>query len=105
MLILQSGTFNYMTKNEIIHIYIDNHLLNGVYPEECSYRLWSRNGICIFMYMESHNFLQVKLSVWEELCNMFSLTGEEAKSLFKGWAIRNLGLPQDTLVISTGNFI
>jgi hypothetical protein len=36
---------------------------------------------------------------------MFSLTGEEAKSLFKGWAIRNLGLPQDTLVISTGMFI
>jgi hypothetical protein len=36
---------------------------------------------------------------------MFSLTGEETKSLFTGWAIRNLGLPQDILVISTGNFI
>jgi hypothetical protein len=94
-----------MTKNEIIHTYIDNHLLNGVYPEECSYKVWSRNGVCIFMYMESHMLLQVKLSVWDELHNMFSLTGEETKSLFKDWAIRNLGLPQDTLVISTGMFI
>jgi len=94
-----------MTKNEIIHTYIDKHLLNGVYPEECSYNLWSRNGVCIFMYMESHMLLQVKLSVWNELHNMFSLTGEETDSLLKGWAIRNLGLPQDTLVISTGMFI
>jgi len=94
-----------MTRSEIIQNYIDKHLLNGVYPEECSYALWSRNGVCIFMYMESHNFLQVKLSVWDELCNMFSLTGEETKSLFSDWVIRNLGLPRNILVISTSNFI
>ena len=94
-----------MTRNDIIHNYMDNYLLNGVYPEECSYKLWSRNGICIFMYMESHNLLQVKLSVWEELHNMFSLTGDETNSLFRGWAMRNLGLPRGTLVFSSGNFI
>lgn len=84
---------------------MDNYLLNGVYPEECSYRLWSRNGVCIFMYMESHNLLQVKLSVWDELHNMFSLTGEETNSLFRGWVIRNLGLPRGILVLASGNFI
>jgi hypothetical protein len=94
-----------MTKNDIIHDYIDNYLLNGVYPEECSYALWSRNGVCIFMYMESHMLLQVKLSVWDELHNMFSLTGEETKSLFRGWAIRNLGLTKSILVLPTSNFI
>jgi len=94
-----------MSKNDIIHDYIDNHLLNGVYPEECSYCLWSRNGICIFMYMESHMLLQVKLSVWDELHNMFSLTGEETNSLLKDWAICNLGLTKSILVISTSNFI
>jgi hypothetical protein len=94
-----------MTKNDIIHDYIDNHLLNGVYPEECSVKVWSRNGVSIFMYMESHSFLQIKLSVWNELHDMFSLNGEETGSLLKSWAIRNLGLPQDTLVISTSNFI
>jgi len=94
-----------MTKNDIIHTYIDNHLLNGVYPEECSYNLWSRNGVCIFMYMESHMLLQVKLSVWNELHNMFSLTGVETDSLLKGWAIRNLGLTKSILVLPTSNFI
>ena len=95
----------YMTKDELIQYYMDNHLLDGVYPEEYSVKVWSRNGVCIFMYMESHNFLQVKLSVWDELCNMFSLTGEETKSLFSDWVIRNLGLPRNILVISTSNFI
>ena len=94
-----------MNKNELIQYYMDNHLLNGVYPEEYSVKVWSRNGVCIFMYMESHSFLQIKLSVWNELHNMFSLNGEETDSLIKDWVIRNLGLPQDTLVISTSNFI
>lgn len=94
-----------MTRSEIIQNYIDNHLLNGVYPEECSYKLWSKNGVCIFMYMESHTLLQVRLSVWDELHNMFSLTGEETNSLLKDWAIRNLGLTKSILVISTNNFI
>jgi len=94
-----------MTKNDIIHDYIDNHLLNGVYPEECSVKVWSRNGVCIFMYMESHSFLQIKLSVWNELHDMFSLNGEETDSLIKDWVIRNLGLPKNILVISTSNFI
>jgi len=93
-----------MTKNDIIHDYIDKHLLNGVYPEECSYALWSRNGVRIFMYMESHMLLQVKLSVWDELHNMFSLTGEETNSLLKDWAIRNLGLTKSILVLPTSNF-
>ena len=94
-----------MTKNEIIHTYIDKHLLNGVYPEECPYALWSRNGVRIFMYMESHMLLQVKLSVWDELHDMFSLTGEETNSLLKDWAIRNLGLTKSILVLPTSNFI
>jgi len=94
-----------MNKNEIIHTYIDKHLLNGVYPEECSCPLWSRNGVCIFMYMESHMLLQVRLSVWDELHNMFSLTGEETNSLLKDWAMRNLGLTKSILVLPTSNFI
>jgi hypothetical protein len=55
--------------------------------------------------MESHTLLQVRLSVWDELHNMFSLTGEETNSLLKDWAIRNLGLTKSILVISTNNFI
>ena len=94
-----------MTKDELIQNYMNERLLNGVYPEECSYKLWSRNGVCIFMYMESHTLLQVKLSVWDELHNMFSLTGEETSGLFKDWVIRNLGLPNSVLVFGTGNFI
>ena len=94
-----------MNKNEIIHDYIDNYLLNGVYPEECSVKVWSRNGVCIFMYMESHSFLQIKLSVWYELHDMFSLNGEETNSLLKDWAIRNLGLTKSILVLPTSNFI
>jgi hypothetical protein len=55
--------------------------------------------------MESHMLLQVKLSVWDELHNMFSLTGEETNSLLKDWAIRNLGLTKSILVLPTSNFI
>ena len=94
-----------MNKNELIQYYMDNHLLNGVYPEEYSVKVWSRNGVCIFMYVESHMILQVKLSVWNELHNMFSLTGVETDSLLKGWAIRNLGLTKSILVLPTSNFI
>jgi hypothetical protein len=36
---------------------------------------------------------------------MFSLTGDETNNLFRDWAMRNLGLPQDTFIVSTNNFI
>lgn len=93
-----------MTKNEIIHNYMNERLLNGVYPEESITKMWSKNGDCVFMYVDLQNTLYVRQNVWDELYNMFSLDVDQTNGLFRGWVIRNLGLSRNTIV-TKGMFI
>jgi len=94
-----------MTKDELIQNYMNERLLNGVYLEEEHVgKLWRINGRCIFIYMYTPNILYIRQSVWDELCNMFSLGFDKTNDLFKGWSIRNLCLPNSTIIRTTYNF-
>ena len=84
-----------MTKNEIIHDYIDNHLLKGLHIDMIDpTRLWRKDREIIFMINDSYglNTLYVNGRTRDELRDMFSLHTEETNDLLKDWGINNLGV-------------
>ena len=84
-----------MTKNEIIHMYINEHLLKGLYVGmNDPTKIWCKDREIIFMINEAYglNTLYVNGRTRDELRDMFSLHTEETNDLLKDWGISNLGV-------------
>jgi len=89
-----------VTKNDIIHNYIDNHLLRGLHLGGVSPIMWCKDKDVIFMRNDSHgnDILYVSDKIWNELRDMFSLHTEQTNDLIKGWSMRNLGVSNHTIL-------
>ena len=90
-----------MTKNEIIHDYIDKHLLKGICIKESIHKSWIKDNTTVLVYSNPYGMdtLYVKIKIWDELSYMFSLTREETDDSFRSWGIRNnLGISKHTAV-------
>ena len=94
-----------MTKNDIIHNYIDNILLKGLHLGGVEPIMWCKDRDVIFMHNDSfgNDILYVSDKIWNELRDMFSLHTEQTNELIKGWAIRNIGVPRH-VILSVGFF-
>jgi hypothetical protein len=90
-----------MTKNDIIHDYIDKHLLKGICVRESIHKSWAKDNSTVLVYSNPYGMdtLYVKIKIWDELSYMFSLTREETNDSIKSWAIRNnLGISKHTTI-------
>jgi len=94
-----------VSKNDIIHNYIDNHLLTGLHLGGVSPIMWCKDKDIIFMHNDSfgNDILYVNDKIWNELRDMFSLHTEQTNDLIKGWSIRNLGVSK-SVTLTVGFF-
>ena len=103
-LIVYSIPFYYlcmcMTKSEIIHTYIEKHLLKGLYRGMSMGKTWGIDGNIVLLYADSFglNNLYVNCEIWDELCTMFSLTEKQTNDLFKDWVVRKYGITNKVIV-------